>query len=192
MLDSVAYTPAEMTGRQGTAAWMAPELEPMRRESQERGDPRGGGVEYSFGVDCYSFGIVLFEIITCRHPWQDLRFSAQIIDRVVAGERPSISSADEEACKLAGCGWMLALMRICWAQDPRRRPPFAEVFRKIDQCSKVLGMEETAFTSMGRQSYDGSGGRTSRANSSTESTDIELSLTSLSSGIDSMHGEVVL
>jgi serine/threonine protein kinase len=197
MLDSVAYTPAEMTGRQGTAAWMAPELEPMRRENQGSGDSRAG-VEYSFGVDCYSFGIVVFEIITCRHPWQDVKFSAQIIDRVVNGERPSVSTAEEEACTLAGCAWMLELMQVCWAQDPRRRPPFAEVFHQIEQRWRALPAEEAAFSSMERMrvSYDGGGtlgdGRKSRANSYTENSDIELSFSSLSSSRTNARDQIRL
>merc|ERR1712023_231658 len=99
-----------MTERQGTAAWMAPELEPECNGSNVT-------VEYSFGVDCYSFGIVLFEIIAGRHPWAKIQFSSQIIDKVVSGERPKLFDQEVEACKEAGCEWMLDLMKSCWQQD---------------------------------------------------------------------------
>ena len=160
---------------------MAPELEPMRHGSHEDND--SSSVEYSFRVDCYSFGIVLFEIVTCRHPWQQLRFSSQIIDRVVEGERPEILESEEEACQNAGCGWMLDLMKVCWAQDPRRRPPFSEIFRKIDQRWKLLSAEETAFSVNETFATESRGSNRS---------DIELSIRSNSSCADSIQSELGL
>ena len=44
VLENISYSPTEMTGRQGTAAWMAPELEPMRHGSHEDND--SSSVEY--------------------------------------------------------------------------------------------------------------------------------------------------
>ena len=182
MLNNIEYNPTKMTGRQGTAAWMAPELEPQHRESHS--GKRDRYSEYSYGVDCYSFGIVMFEIITSRHPWEEINFSYQIIDKVVAGVRPEVTDIETETCVDAGCEWMLKLMKRCWDQDPRRRPPFSEVFRMIEEHYKRLYGEESeggdSFVSMkGGENHDSMSLDFNDVNFGSSVSDIELSTTNL-------------
>ena len=53
-----AYLQKSM-GPGNSPAWMGPEL------------LRGGGAEYTTSLDTFSFGVILWEIITLRVPWEE-------------------------------------------------------------------------------------------------------------------------
>ena len=61
-------------------------------------------------------------------PWSDFRsrrgtdFMYPIFEAVEKGDRPRIGEA--ERLKSPGGGNFIALIRECWAQDPKKRPPF--------------------------------------------------------------------
>ncbi|GJR53063.1 serine/threonine-protein kinase STE20-like protein [Tanacetum coccineum] len=94
-------------GGRGTLPWMAPEL------------MDGGSNKVSEKVDVYSFGIVLWEILTCEEPYADMHYGAIIGGIVNNTLRPTIpSDCDPE--------WR-RLMELCWATDPAVRPSFTEI-----------------------------------------------------------------
>ena len=66
---------AGVTAWAGTAAWMAPEVT---------------GYDYGPSVDVFSFGVVMWELLTCRIPWasSSYTFAHLVIRAVVRGERP--------------------------------------------------------------------------------------------------------
>lgn len=102
--------PYTMTGETGTLRYMAPEN--ARCEA------------YGVAVDIYSFGVLAWQVLTLRVPFQGVS-TANFMDRVVKGnERPAIS---EE--------WPLALGQLlqrCWAPDPNDRPPMDQVKAELD------------------------------------------------------------
>ena len=97
-------------GQAGTPSYMAPELFD------------GGSVTEK--VDCYAFGILLWEMLTGKVPWGDVPSPMQIIYYVgVLGQRPSIPSSAPPLLR--------DLMVSCWAEDPASRPPFTLILSKL-------------------------------------------------------------
>ncbi|XP_047333823.1 uncharacterized protein LOC124937580 isoform X2 [Impatiens glandulifera] len=101
-------------GVRGTLPWMAPEL------------LNGNSSKVSEKVDVFSFGIVLWEILTGEEPYANMHYGAIIGGIVNNTLRPHVpSSCDPE--------WRL-LMEQCWAPDPATRPSFVEIVR----CLRVM------------------------------------------------------
>lgn len=88
----------------GTYAWMAPEV--IKSE------------KYSKSCDVYSYGVVLWELVTHGKPYPD-EFPLRIVMIVVNGVRPEIPAALDE--DLAG------LIELCWQESIPGRPNFKKV-----------------------------------------------------------------
>lgn len=94
----------------GTVAWMAPEA--------LREDP------CSEKVDVWSFGIVLWELLTREPPFRDLEQNS-IIFLVGSGKlRPKIPSTCPEGFKL--------IMQMCWKYTPKERPSFKLICNHLE------------------------------------------------------------
>ncbi|XP_021834042.1 uncharacterized protein LOC110773828 [Prunus avium] len=101
-------------GVRGTLPWMAPEL------------LNGSSTKVSEKVDVFSFGIVLWEILTGEEPYANMHYGAIIGGIVNNTLRPTIPSyCDPE--------WRV-LMEQCWAPNPAARPSFTE----IASCLRVM------------------------------------------------------
>jgi serine/threonine protein kinase len=72
----------EMTSNLGTTAWCAPEILTATNKTR-----------YSVKVDVYSFGMVLWELIERKRPYEELYSRFDIIDAVREGRRPPISAS---------------------------------------------------------------------------------------------------
>ncbi|MED6182867.1 hypothetical protein PIB30_032790 [Stylosanthes scabra] len=98
-------------GVRGTLPWMAPEL------------LNGSSNKVSEKVDVFSFGIVLWEILTGEEPYANMHYGAIIGGIVNNTLRPTIPSyCDSE--------WR-TLMEQCWAPNPAVRPSFTEIARRL-------------------------------------------------------------
>ncbi|CAN6969067.1 unnamed protein product [Brassica oleracea var. botrytis] len=98
-------------GVRGTLPWMAPEL------------LSGSSSKVSEKVDVFSFGIVLWEILTGEEPYANMHYGAIIGGIVNNTLRPTVPSyCDPE--------WRM-LMEQCWAPDPFFRPSFPEIARRL-------------------------------------------------------------
>ncbi|XP_057970135.1 uncharacterized protein LOC131159329 isoform X2 [Malania oleifera] len=98
-------------GVRGTLPWMAPEL------------LNGSSSKVSEKVDVFSFGIVLWEILTGEEPYANMHYGAIIGGIVNNTLRPPVPGfCDPE--------WRL-LMEQCWAPDPVARPSFTEIARRL-------------------------------------------------------------
>ena len=103
---------ATMTNNIGTPHWMAPEL-------------LGPSGQYDTKVDVYAYAILLWEICACAIPYQGL-MAPQIIARVLVNDmRPEIPSNVSPALK--------QLIQECWARDPKARPTFAEIVKRVQK-----------------------------------------------------------
>ncbi|XP_076781208.1 ankyrin repeat and protein kinase domain-containing protein 1 isoform X2 [Arvicanthis niloticus] len=106
----------ERSALRGTLSYIPPE---MFLENNKTPGP-----EY----DVYSFGIVIWEILTQKKPYAGLNMMTIII-RVAAGMRPSLQ---EVSAEWPEAHQMVDLMKRCWDQDPKKRPCFLNVTIETD------------------------------------------------------------
>lgn len=100
----------------GTYRWMAPEMISHKH--------------YSKKVDVYSFGIVLWELVTRLVPYQDMT-PVQVAYAVVNKNlRPTIP--DDCPTELAD------LMEQCWKDNPERRPNFYQIVQILEDVEMSL------------------------------------------------------
>merc|ERR1719412_2076593 len=97
----------------GTVAWMAPEV--IRNEPCNE------------KVDIWSFGVLLWELLTCEIPYQNVDSSAIIWGVGSNKLNLPIPSTCPEGYK--------RLIKQCWANKPRNRPSFKNILMHLDIAS---------------------------------------------------------
>ncbi|XP_010475135.1 PREDICTED: uncharacterized protein LOC104754612 [Camelina sativa] len=105
-------------GVRGTLPWMAPEL------------LNGSSNRVSEKVDVFSFGIVLWEILTGEEPYANMHCGAIIGGIVNNTLRPPVP----ERCEAE---WR-KLMEQCWSFDPGVRPSFTEIVDRLRTMTVAL------------------------------------------------------
>ncbi|KAL6606747.1 hypothetical protein ACP70R_042400 [Stipagrostis hirtigluma subsp. patula] len=98
-------------GVRGTLPWMAPEL------------LNGSSSLVSEKVDVFSFGIVMWELLTGEEPYAELHYGAIIGGIVNNTLRPPVP----ESCDPQ---WR-SLMEQCWSAEPSERPSFTEIGKSL-------------------------------------------------------------
>nr|CAB3488221.1 unnamed protein product [Digitaria exilis] len=100
----------------GTPEWMAPEF--------LRGEPSNEK------CDVYSFGVILWELLTMQQPWSGLG-PAQVVG-AVAFQNRRLPIPKDTSPELA------ALVESCWDDDPRQRPSFSSIVDTLKKLLKAL------------------------------------------------------
>jgi len=100
----------------GTPEWMAPEF--------LRGEPSNEK------CDVYSFGVILWELLTMQQPWSGLG-PAQVVG-AVAFQNRRLPIPKDTSPELA------ALVESCWDDDPRQRPSFSSIVDTLKKSLKAL------------------------------------------------------
>ena len=78
-------------------------------------------ISYSREIDIYSFGILFWEILSCKIP-----FEKKTENQIIAGERPSlIDLPDDVPLEIK------QLIKKCWSSDPSERPNFYEIINTL-------------------------------------------------------------
>ncbi|KAL3057339.1 hypothetical protein OYC64_007755 [Pagothenia borchgrevinki] len=85
--------------------------------------------------DVYSFGIVMWEILTQQKPYAGCSMTTVLL-HVSQGKRPSVELMPES--KPPECDQMIGIMRHCWDQDLRKRPQFSDTVRETEALSDIL------------------------------------------------------
>ncbi|GLH09787.1 Mitogen-activated protein kinase kinase kinase [Gryllus bimaculatus] len=94
----------------GTVAWMAPEI--IRNEP------------CSEKVDIWSYGVVLWELLTCETPYKDVDSSAIMFGVGNYSLHLPIPKTCPEGFRL--------LVKQCWSAKPRNRPSFKHILVHLD------------------------------------------------------------
>ncbi|XP_039987194.1 ankyrin repeat and protein kinase domain-containing protein 1 [Xiphias gladius] len=85
--------------------------------------------------DVYSFGIVMWEILTQQKPYAGCSVTTVLL-QVSHGKRPCVEMIPEQ--RPHECGQMISIMQQSWDQDHRKRPPFSDTVKKTEPLSEVL------------------------------------------------------
>uniref|UniRef100_A0A0P6JC46 Ankyrin repeat and protein kinase domain-containing protein 1 n=1 Tax=Heterocephalus glaber TaxID=10181 RepID=A0A0P6JC46_HETGA len=123
MEESTRMQYIERSALRGTLSYIPPE---MFLQSNKAPGPK---------YDVYSFGIVIWELLTQKKPYTGLNMMTIII-RVAAGMRPSLHPVSDEWPGEAQ--QMVDLMRRCWDQDPKKRPCFLDITVETDMLLSLL------------------------------------------------------
>ncbi|XP_062857913.1 mitogen-activated protein kinase kinase kinase 7 isoform X2 [Trichomycterus rosablanca] len=106
-----------MTNNKGSAAWMAPEV--------------FEGNNYSEKCDVFSWGIILWEVITRRKPFDEIGGPAfRIMWAVHRGTRPPLIKNLPKPIEI--------LMTRCWSKDPSQRPSMEEIVKIMSHLRKYF------------------------------------------------------
>ncbi|GIL93113.1 hypothetical protein Vretifemale_20566 [Volvox reticuliferus] len=108
-----------MTAETGTYRWMAPEVIEHK--------------PYDEKADVFSFGIVLWELFTCKVPYSEMTPLQAAVGVVQKGLRPVIPLN----CPLP----VAEIMEACWTGNPEKRPSFRELAPRLSALY-YMAMEE--------------------------------------------------
>jgi len=106
----------------GSPFWMAPEVLQ--------------GKQYGEAADVYSFGVCFYEMLTGKIPFSNLvndrdpNSLQKVLRSICFGIRAELpSSLDPRIAKL---------IEACWANDPKKRPPFSEICDTLEKIHNDL------------------------------------------------------
>jgi hypothetical protein len=102
----------------GTRFWRPPEVLQSLKDGIEP-------VKWSFAGDVYSFGMLCYELLTGRIPFEEQLWTAY--DVVLSGQRPELPPHVNPK--------MTELLHSCWQMEPEKRPGWTEI---IESLSKEL------------------------------------------------------
>ncbi|XP_047327193.1 serine/threonine-protein kinase STY46-like [Impatiens glandulifera] len=109
-----------MTAETGTYRWMAPEVIEHK--------------PYNRKADVFSFGIVLWELLTGKLPYERLTPLQAAVGVVKKGLRPIIPKHVKPE--------LVELLERCWQQDPSLRPEFSEITKILQNISNEVKEED--------------------------------------------------
>lgn len=115
----VQTEPGVMTAETGTYRWMAPEVIEHK--------------PYDHKADVFSFGVVLWELLTGEVPYLHLTPLQAAVGVVQQGLRPTIPKNTNPK--------LVELLQKCWQQNPTLRPDFSEIIEMLQHMAKEVGCE---------------------------------------------------
>lgn len=116
----------------GTYRWMAPEM--CKRKP------------YCRKVDVYSFGLVLWELVSGSIPYEDMTPLQAAFAVVNKNLRPVVPLS----CPTP----LQQLMEQCWSVQPDKRPEFSQIVRTLETLQRVLDRDGTLDKIPGQEAQD--------------------------------------
>ncbi len=94
----------------GTLRYMAPEVAQR--------------MPYGHQADIYSFGVLMWQILSLKVPFENLERTDHLSQVVEGGMRPSLSFASP-------CGNLQSMIERCWSADIEKRPTANDACREL-------------------------------------------------------------
>ncbi|GLU11347.1 hypothetical protein SLE2022_281020 [Rubroshorea leprosula] len=116
-----------MTAETGTYRWMAPEL--YSTVTLRHGEKK----HYNHKVDCYSFAIVLWELIHNKLPFEGMSNLQAAYAAAFKNVRPSADDVPKD---------MALILTSCWQEDPNARPNFTHIIQMLLNCLSTISPPE--------------------------------------------------
>ncbi|KAG6470541.1 hypothetical protein ZIOFF_071614 [Zingiber officinale] len=110
------------TAETGTCRWMAPE--------------RGEKKHYDHKVDVYSFGMVLWEMLSNRLPFEGMSNLQAAYAAAFKNVRPSTDDLPEE---------LALILTSCWEEDPSTRPDFGQIVQMLLRYLYIISPPQQVF-----------------------------------------------
>jgi hypothetical protein len=117
-------TYSTQTPNTGTTRWMAPELMTLGPgELRAKTSDHDRELIYPFKADVYSFGMVCYEILTGRRPFDTISSLKEVKRMVLDGDRPILPDHCPNELQM--------LIHSCWEGEATSRPPFVEICKTL-------------------------------------------------------------
>jgi tRNA A-37 threonylcarbamoyl transferase component Bud32 len=117
-------TAGVMTAETGTYRWMAPEVIEHK--------------PYGEKADVFSFGILLWELLTGRVPYEDMTPLQAAVGVVQKGLRPALPPGTPQP--------LANIMGQCWVREPQARPSFESLKEQLEDILEASRQEDTRRT----------------------------------------------
>ena len=122
---------SQMSTIVGSVQFLAPEiLRNIEFKPNSRSAKSKGNSLYGFSADVYSFGCVMWEVMTRKEIYKGKSY-AEIQKLVLNNSRPLVLSSEIEDCPDGP--FLLRLMTQCWQPDALSRPNFQQIIQMLQE-----------------------------------------------------------
>ena len=122
---------SQMSTIVGSVQFLAPEiLRNIEFKPNSRSAKSKGNSLYGFSADVYSFGCVMWEVMTRKEIYKGKSY-AEIQKLVLNNSRPLVLSSEIEDCPDGQ--FLLRLMTQCWQPDALSRPNFQQIIQMLQE-----------------------------------------------------------
>ena len=120
---AIYAAPIGAWGFNGTKGFMAPETLHVGKKKEHS--------VYDHKADIFSFGMLLYQMITRHHPFYDMQ-GLKIDSAIENGERPKLQDVPQAENAYF---YLTRLMQRCWQGNPRQRPTTSDIIDKVSLSS---------------------------------------------------------